>query len=44
MTLYGFARSDAMREGLMVLARGVTGVTVVHDRLEPMPLILRGLL
>ena len=44
VTLYGFARSDTMREGLMVLARAVLGVTIVHDRLEPMPLILRGLL
>lgn len=44
VTLYGFARSDKMREGLMVLARAVPGVTIVHDRMEPMPLILRGLL
>ena len=41
VTFYGFARSDLMRDGLKVLAAGIPGVTTVHDRLDPMPLILR---
>ncbi len=44
VSLYGYARSETMRQGLMVLARTVPGVTGVVDRMEPMPLPLRGLL
>jgi CBS domain-containing protein len=44
VTLYGFARSDAVRQGLGVLARAVPGVKAVEDRMEPMPLILRAML
>jgi CBS domain-containing protein len=44
VTLYGFARSDVMRQGLGMLARAVPGVTAVEDRMEPMPLILRATL
>ncbi len=44
VTLYGFARHDAARQGLMALMRGIPGVTSVQDRLEPMPLILRATL
>lgn len=43
VTLYGFARSDAMREGLRVLAQAVPGVVGVEDRMEPMPLIVRAM-
>ncbi|WP_431303073.1 CBS domain-containing protein [Sediminicoccus sp. BL-A-41-H5] len=42
VTLYGFARSETMRQGLMVLAQAVPGVTAVKDKLDPMPLLLRG--
>jgi hypothetical protein len=42
VTLYGYARSETMRQGLMVLAKGVPGVTAVRDKLDPMPLLLRG--
>jgi CBS domain-containing protein len=41
VTLYGYARSDAMREGLKVLMREIPGVTSVEDCMKPMPLILR---
>jgi CBS domain-containing protein len=41
VTLYGFARSGAVREGLRVLAQEVPGVKSVVDRLEPMPLVVR---
>ncbi len=44
VTLYGFARHEAARQGLMALAQAVPGVTSVQDRLEPMPLILRATL
>jgi CBS domain-containing protein len=44
VTLYGFARSDVMRQGLGVLMRAVPGVKAVEDRMDPMPLILRATL
>jgi CBS domain-containing protein len=42
--LYGFARSDAMREGLRVLVQGIPGVKAVEDQMEPMPLVIRAML
>ncbi|MFC7476504.1 CBS domain-containing protein [Dankookia sp. GCM10030260] len=44
VTLYGYARSDEMRQGLVLLAKRVPGVTAVEDRMEPMPLLLRATL
>jgi CBS domain-containing protein len=44
VTLFGYARSADMRKGLVLLARGIPGVTAVQDRMEPMPLILRATL
>jgi CBS domain-containing protein len=44
VSLYGFARSEVMREGLKRLAQEVPGVASVADRMEPMPLILRAML
>ncbi len=44
VTLYGYARSDSMRQGLLLLAQAVPGVTQVHDRMAPMPLLMRGTL
>lgn len=41
VSFYGFARNDAMREGLAVMAREIPGVTGVKDHMTPMPLILR---
>jgi len=41
VALYGYARSDEMRQGLGVLVREVPGVKAVEDRMEPMPLLLR---
>jgi CBS domain-containing protein len=41
VTFHGYARSEEMRDGLMLLARGVKGVTSVEDRLAPMPLFVR---
>jgi CBS domain-containing protein len=41
VTLYGYARSDDMRQALVVLARDIPGVTEVKDRMDPMPLLLR---
>ncbi|WP_207538162.1 CBS domain-containing protein [Sabulicella rubraurantiaca] len=41
VTLHGFARSDAARGALRVLAEGVPGVASVVDKLAPMPLLLR---
>ena len=41
MTLYGYARSEAVRRGLRTLAEGVPGVTQVDDQTEPMPAVLR---
>lgn len=43
VTLYGYARSDAMRDGLRVLAGEVPGVRSVQDKMEPMPLVLRAM-
>lgn len=44
VTLYGFARSDVMREGLKRLAAGVPGVRAVEDRMTPMPVVIRAML
>jgi CBS domain-containing protein len=44
VTLYGYARSDALRQGLRVLAEEVPGVQRVEDRMDPMPLLLRATL
>lgn len=44
VTLFGYARSDAMRQALVLLAKRIPGVTTVEDRMEPMPLILRAML
>jgi CBS domain-containing protein len=41
VTLHGFVRSEAVRQGLGVLAREVPGVTTVEDKMEPMPRFLR---
>jgi predicted transcriptional regulator len=43
VTLYGYARSGAMRDGLRVLAGEVPGVRSVQDRMGPMPLLLRAM-
>jgi len=40
VTLYGYARSDVMRQGLSVLVQEVPGVKEVEDRMESMPLFL----
>lgn len=40
VTLYGYARSDAMRQGLGVLVREIPGVKEVEDRMEAFPLFL----
>jgi CBS domain-containing protein len=42
VSFYGFHRSEAVRQALVTLARGVPGVRAVEDRTEPMPGILRG--
>lgn len=44
VTIYGYARNDAVREAFCVLAKEVPGVTSVVDRLEPMPLVVRAML
>jgi CBS domain-containing protein len=41
VTFHGFARNDAVRQGLAIMAREITGVTAVKDSLAAMPLILR---
>jgi CBS domain-containing protein len=41
VTLYGYFRSDAVRQGLRVLAGEIPGVKRVEDRMEPMPLLAR---
>ena len=41
VTLYGYARSDALRNGLRLLAQDIPGVKRVEDKLQPMPLFLR---
>jgi CBS domain-containing protein len=43
VTLYGFARSQTMREGLRVLVEEIPGVKSVVDSMEDMPLILRAM-
>ncbi len=44
VTLYGYARSDALRKGLTLLAQDVPGVQRVEDRMDPMPRLLRATL
>ena len=44
VTFHGFARNEAMREGLAVMARAIPGVSEVRDEMTPMPLILRATL
>ena len=44
VTLYGYARSEALRTGLRLLAQDIPGVVRVEDKLQPMPLILRAAL
>ena len=44
VTLYGYARSEALRDGLRLLAQSVPGVQRVEDRTQPMPLFLRATL
>lgn len=41
VSLHGYARTDAVRRGLRVLAEAVPGVVRVEDRMEPMPRFLR---
>ena len=41
VTFHGFARNDAVRQGLAIMAREIPGVTAVQDQLTAMPLILR---
>ena len=41
VTLYGYARSQTMREGLRVLVQDVPGVKGVVDSMEDMPFIAR---
>jgi CBS domain-containing protein len=43
VTLYGYARSQTMREGLRVLVQDIPGVKGVVDRMEDMPLIVRAM-
>ena len=43
VTLYGYARSQTMREGLRLLVQEIPGVRSVVDRMEDMPLIIRAL-
>lgn len=44
VTLYGYARSEVLRNGLRLLAQDIPGVKRVEDKLKPMPLILRAAL
>ncbi|WPB84322.1 CBS domain-containing protein [Sediminicoccus rosea] len=41
VTFHGFARNDATRQGLAIMARAIPGVVAVQDKMAPMPLILR---
>lgn len=41
VTFHGFARNDAVRHGLTVLAGAIPGVKSVEDQMAPMPLLLR---
>jgi len=44
VTLHGYARSEKIRQGLIMLAQGIAGVGAVHDAMAPMPLLLRATL
>lgn len=44
VTLYGYARSQVMRDGLRVLAQQVPGVQSVTDEMEEMPMLARVML
>lgn len=41
VTFHGFARNDAVRQGLSIMARDIPGVIAVQDEMSAMPLILR---
>jgi CBS domain-containing protein len=41
VTFHGFARNDAVRQGLAIMAREIPGVKAVDDQMTAMPLILR---
>jgi len=41
VTFHGFARNDAVRQGLAIMAREIPGVKAVDDQMVAMPLILR---
>jgi Mg/Co/Ni transporter MgtE len=43
VTLYGYARSQTMRDGLRLLVQEIPGVTAVVDSMEDMPLIVRAM-
>lgn len=43
VTLHGYARSEAMREGLRLLVQEIPGVKEVVDSMEDMPLIIRAM-
>ena len=43
VTLHGFARSRAMREGLRALIEEIPGVKAVKDEMQDMPLIVRAM-
>ena len=40
VTFHGFARTEAVKRGLRVLAETIPGVTRVDDQTEPMPVYL----
>ncbi|MDB5374905.1 MAG: hypothetical protein JWP04_3547 [Belnapia sp.] len=44
VSLYGYARSEALRQALRLLAQDIPGVRGVEDRMTPMPLVLRAAL
>lgn len=44
VTLHGYVRSDAVREGLRLLVQEIPGVKRIEDHMAPMPLILRAML
>lgn len=41
VTFHGFARNEAVRQGLAIMAREIPGVVAVNDQMAVMPLILR---
>lgn len=41
VTLYGYARSEPLRQALRLLAQDIPGVQGVDDQMKPMPLVLR---